>query len=281
MWHVYRFHQCSSSQLVAAIICPTNSITIQEPSSPKLPSSVSKSRGKNYKIKQWEQRKCRVMPNKQHLVKTLAKSSSMSSGSNDKMKTVSRTGKAIENGVEVCSSVGSNKSDAANNTRSKSSLPSIAKTEQEHENSSTSTITSDDIKHQKNKCSDVSYQTSSETSKLLSSLRVNLRRSCATRPAARAVITNGGRCSEGSSSNSSVVPPLSKKHVLGDARNKLRVLKTPGLNVGSLSNRKGDNITASKVTTKGKVSKGYCYVYYHKSASERVFCKMKLCVNAV
>jgi len=258
---VYRFHQCSSSQLTsAAIICPTNSITIQEPSSPKLPDSVSKSRGKNYKTKQWEQRKCKVMPNKQHPVKTLSNSSSMSSGSNDKMKTVSRTGKAKENGVKACSSVESSKSDVGNKTRLKSSLPSIAK--EEHANSSTSTLTSDHNKHQEKKCSDVSFQTSSETSKLLSSLRTSLRRSCATRPAARAVIANAGRCSEGSSSNSSVVPLLSKKHVLGDARNKLRVLKTPALNVGSLSNRQGDNMIASKVTTKGKVRKDYSYMYY-------------------
>ncbi|MFS7942962.1 hypothetical protein Hanom_Chr06g00494681 [Helianthus anomalus] len=66
----HEFHQCSSRQLISIVFGPANSINIQEPTSPKLPASVLKSRGKNYKIKQWEQRKGKAIPNKQHPVKT-------------------------------------------------------------------------------------------------------------------------------------------------------------------------------------------------------------------
>ncbi|XP_035837451.1 uncharacterized protein LOC110897824 isoform X2 [Helianthus annuus] len=66
----HEFHQCSSRQLISIVLGPANLINIQEPTSPKLPASVTKSRGKNYKIKQWEQRKGKAIPNKQHPVKT-------------------------------------------------------------------------------------------------------------------------------------------------------------------------------------------------------------------
>ncbi|XP_076889291.1 uncharacterized protein LOC143540009 [Bidens hawaiensis] len=150
----------------------------------------------------------------------------MNKGSN-KIKPISRTGILKENREpRACSSVESNTSDLA---------------KQEGENSSTSTLTSDHSKHQEKKCLAESFQTSSETSKLLTSIKINLRRSCATRPAARMVVANDTRCSEGSSSNSNVDPTKSKKYILRDAQNRLTTLKGATKNVGS------------KVTTKEKV----------------------------
>ncbi|KAJ0801718.1 hypothetical protein HanPI659440_Chr03g0120331 [Helianthus annuus] len=248
----HEFHQCSSRQLISTVFGSANSINIQEPTSPKLPASVSKSRGKNYKIKQWEQRKGKAIPNKQHPVKTLTKGSSISMGSKNKMKPISKTGKTKENqGVKACSSGGSNTSELADNATSKSSSVSIGK--REDDNSSSSTLTSDHSRHQEKKCFEVSFHTSSQSSKLLSSLKINLRKSCATRPAARVVVADGERCSEGGSSNSSVGPPSIKKYSLGDAQNKLKTLKAPALTVGRSSNIRGSNMLASKVTTKGKV----------------------------
>ncbi|KVI02254.1 uncharacterized protein LOC112501003 [Cynara cardunculus var. scolymus] len=284
----HQFHQCSSSQLLSRVFHSgkaggSNSISVQEPSSPKLPSSVSKSRGKSYKTKEWGQRRCMATSNKQHPVKALISKSSRSIESSNTEKPVSRTGKVKENeGLKACSSCESGLTDTSRPKFVKSSSCSLARQEQEQENSSQSTVTFDRSERQENKGLEVSFQTSSQTSGLLSSLRISLRRSCATRPAAR-VVANGGRQSEGcksSSNKSSVGSPLdqgsvSKKITIGDAQNKLitrnrinvarvsqpprnkskapNATKAPASNVRNLSNRQGNKTLASKVTTKGKV----------------------------
>ncbi|KAJ0936217.1 hypothetical protein HanRHA438_Chr03g0128251 [Helianthus annuus] len=162
-------------------------------------------------------------------------------GSKNKMKPISKTGKTKENqGVKACSSGGNNTSELADNATSKSSSVSIGK--REDDNSSSSTLTSDHSRHQEKKCFEVSFHTSSQSSQLLSSLKINLRKSCATRPAARVVIADGERCSEGGSSNSSVGPPSIKKCSLGDAQNKLKILKAPALTAGRSSNIRGSNM---------------------------------------
>lgn len=284
MIYTYRFHQCSSSQLLSLFFHPTN--VLQQPSSPKLPGSVAKSRGKSYKVKEWEQRKGKAISSKQHPVKPVAKKSIVSAGSSNKANLLSRTTKLKEN--ERPKAHSSCESDTTRLTGTKvskfSCSPSLAIQEQEHESSCRSTITSDHSVHQEKKSLEVSCQTSTQTGGLLSSLRTSLRKSCATRPAAR-VVANGGSSSEGcksSSSKSSVGSPLDQgsfgnKIVLGDAQNKLKtqggssvtgackplnnkakvvkVTNTPALNVRSLSNRHGNSMIALKLTTKGKVSK--------------------------
>ncbi|KAI3702899.1 hypothetical protein L6452_28652 [Arctium lappa] len=284
----HQFHECSSSQLLSRVFHSgkggsSNTISIQEPSSPKLPPSVSKSRGKSYKTKEWGQRRCVATSDKQHPVKVLIRKSSGSIGSSNNANPVSRTEKVKENeGSKTCSSCESGLTDTSRSKFANSNSRSLAGQEQEQENSAMSTVTFDRSEHQENKGLEVSCQTSSETSKLLSALRINLRRSCATRPAAR-VVANGGRRSEGcksSSDKSSVGSPLddgsvSKKSTIGDAQNKLRtrdginvarvsqpprnksivpnVTKAPASNVRNLSNRQGNKTLASKVTAKGKV----------------------------
>lgn len=147
---------------------------------------------------------------------------------------------------------------------SNSGSSSLMRQDQENGSNSRSTLTSDH-----------------KTSTLLSSLRSNLRKSCATRPAARVV--NGGRRSEGcksSSSKSSVGSSLDqgsfgKTPVRTGGQNKLRSLdcasvngvseplqnkakvtdvkKAPALSARSSSNRQGNNTVSSNITGKGKI----------------------------
>ncbi|XP_071727184.1 uncharacterized protein [Rutidosis leptorrhynchoides] len=265
----HQFHQWSSRQLISLFSHPKN--VLQEPSSPKLPGSVSKSRGKNYKVKVWEQRKKKPISSKQPTVKTVPKKSIVSQGSSNKVNLFSRTTKLKENErPKASSSCESNTTRPTRTKLSKSSCsPSLTSKEQEHESSCRSTITSEHSENQEKKSLG---QTSTQTSGLLSSLRISLRKSCVTRPAAR-VVRNNGRSSEGcksSSSNSSVGSQLDqgsfgKKVILGDAQNNIKteqlknkvkvnnVTKAPVLNVKSLSNRQGNNVIVSKATNKGKV----------------------------
>lgn len=260
----YRFHQCSSSQLLSTIFHP-NSITIQEPPSPKLPPSVSKSRGKNYKTKAWGQRNNLTISNKQHPVKTLTMKSSRTTGSSNNTKPNSiKTPKVSSS----CESGVTNNTSRPKLSKPKPSLCSFSSQEQEKEGSAMSSVTSNRNEHHEKKGLEVSK--SNQSSEFLTSLRNNLRRSCATRPAVRVV-----RCSEGglkSSSRKSSVASSSSSSLnqCKDAQNKprvsqppmtkLRVLnvtkEAPAQNVRNLtkSNKQGSisNILASKVTTKLK-----------------------------
>ncbi|CAH1444499.1 unnamed protein product [Lactuca virosa] len=254
---IHQFHQCSSSQLLSTIFHP-NSITIQEPPSPKLPPSVSKSRGKNYKTKAWGQRNNLTTSNKQHPVKTLTMKSSRSTGSSNNTKPNSiKTPKVSSS----CESGLTNNTSRPKLSKPKPSLCSFSSQEQEKEGSAMSTVTSNRNEHHEKKGLEVSK--SNQSSEFLTSLRNNLRRSCATRPAVRVV-----RCSEGglksSSRKSSVASSSSSLNQCKDAQNKPRVLnvtkEAPAQNVRNLSksNKQGSisNIHASKVqqhTSIGKV----------------------------
>nr|XP_043630261.1 uncharacterized protein LOC122601576 [Erigeron canadensis] len=271
----HEFHQCSSSHLISKIFHPKSSISIQEPPSPKIPSSVSKSRGKSYKLKEWEQRKCKAASNKQQPVKTLTRKAYESRGSSNMTKTVTTVKKLKGNEGPKASS--SCESGLTNNSKSKvsiTSLSSVTRQEQHNESSSRSTITSDNSGQNEKKSLESSCQTSSQTGGLLASLRVNLRKSCATRPAAR-VVANGGRSSVGcksSSSKSSVgstldqgsnskssIPGNVQKSIMGVSRplkDKAKVqnpTKPSALNVQSSSNRQVNKSLTSKVTANGKV----------------------------
>nr|KAJ0186951.1 hypothetical protein LSAT_V11C900494660 [Lactuca sativa] len=243
-----RFHQCSSSQLLSTIFHP-NSITIQEPPSPKLPPSVSKSRGKNYKTKAWGQRNNLTISNKQHPVKTLTMKSSRTTGSSNNTKPNSiKTPKVSSS----CESGVTNNTSRPKLSKPKPSLCSFSSQEQEKEGSAMSSVTSNRNEHHEKKGLEVSK--SNQSSEFLTSLRNNLRRSCATRPAVRVV-----RCSEGglkSSSRKSSVASSSSSSLnqCKDAQNKPRVLnvtkEAPAQNVRNLtkSNKQGSisNILASK-----------------------------------
>ncbi|CAI9303675.1 unnamed protein product [Lactuca saligna] len=254
---IHQFHQCSSSQLLSTIFHP-NSITIQEPPSPKLPPSVSKSRGKNYKTKAWGQRNNLTTSNNQHPVKTLTMKSSRTTGSSNNTKA---------NSIKTLNVSSSCESGLTNNTsrpklsKPKPSLCSFSSQEQEKEGSAMSTVTSNRNEHHEKKGLQVSK--SNQSSEFLTSLRNNLRRSCATRPAVRVV-----RCSEGglkSSSRKSSVASSSSSSLnqCKDAQNKPRVFnvtkEAPAQNVRNLtkSNKQGsiNNILTSKVQQNQMIGK--------------------------
>lgn len=78
---VFRFHQRSSCQLKSVFshcgeCTSTSDFDKQISTSPKLPSSVSRSRGKHYRSKRWRLDNCESLLNKQHPVKVLSGKSS-------------------------------------------------------------------------------------------------------------------------------------------------------------------------------------------------------------
>ncbi|KAL8128350.1 uncharacterized protein LOC141717313 isoform X2 [Apium graveolens] len=212
----HQFHQCSSRQLISAFSHPgevcINSVSgRQEPCSPKLPSSVSKSRGKHYKRIVWPQSKCTIA-NKQHPVKSI--SSKLS-------------GVDCEN--NITETAGSSTSTMTTGFRHRKTF-SGATVSREGENNSISTITSESTTRNE-KSLEVAKQVSDQPSKLLSSLRTSLRKSCGTRPAARTDI-NRVRRSVGTKSSSSKSSVSSSSHPGHDVNNmtsrgKLHYEKTP------------------------------------------------------
>nr|GEW91082.1 IQ motif, EF-hand binding site, P-loop containing nucleoside triphosphate hydrolase [Tanacetum cinerariifolium] len=342
----HEFHQRASSHLISKVFHTKNSINIQEPPSPKLPASVSKSRGKSYKVKNWGQKKGKTVSNQQGPVKNLTKKSAGSKGSSNKAKPVSNTAKSRENGgPKPCSSSESGLTDnsrpkllksrstslvsgVSDNSRPKltksrsssltsgvtensrpklsksgssslatdvtdisrpklsklrsnslasgdtgDSMAKLAKSRSSSlasgltDSSSMSNLTSDHGEPQVKKSMEVACQ----TSEFLSLLRLNVRKSCATRPAARVVASSGTRSEDSKSSlgKSSVDSPLDqgssdKKVVAGDGISVMRVSQPPknktkaanvtkatGLDARSVPDRQ----LASKATDKGKVQR--------------------------
>lgn len=219
----HQFHQCSSRQLISAfshsgVVC-TNSVSgIQEPCSPKLPSSVSKSRGKHYKSIVWAQSKC-TFATKQHPVKSI---SSKLSGvtAEDVKKVKSRleidlvtkcdplpAGVDCEN--SITETAGSSTSTMTTGFRHTKTF-SGATISREGEKNLISTITSESTERNE-KSLEVAKQVSDQPSKLLSSLRTSLRKSCGTRPVTRTDI-NRVRRSVGTKSSSSKSSVGSSSH---------------------------------------------------------------------
>lgn len=200
----HQFHQCSSLQLISAFshsgeVC-TNSVSgRQEPCSPKLPSSVSKSRGKHYKSIVWAQSKC-TFATKQHPVKSI--SSKLSAGvdcENSRTETAGSSTSTMTTGFRHTKTF------------------SGATVSRKGEKNSISTITSESTERNE-KSHEVAKQVSDQPSKLLSSLRTSLRKSCGTRPAARTDI-NRVRRSVGTKSSSSKSSVGSSSHPGHDANN--------------------------------------------------------------
>ncbi|GMH14398.1 hypothetical protein Nepgr_016239 [Nepenthes gracilis] len=194
------FHQCSARQLRAAFghsaegsdFFNSNSHGVK--SSPKLDSSVSKSRGKCYKVSNWK------TDDFGHPVKDLScRSSRLDAGTFQEYQpklgcantnTFSRIASASS---EVISTHGDMKSGST-------SLSMVAS-----EGDSTSTVTTEFDQQQNPNILATSKQMFSQTSGLLSSLRINLTKSCAMRQALRVEISidNESKCRKSSSSKSS------------------------------------------------------------------------------
>ncbi|KAM7504062.1 hypothetical protein LguiB_002966 [Lonicera macranthoides] len=231
------FHRCSSRQLISAFShsgegCTNLTLGIQGPSSPKLPSSVSRSRGKHYKSKEWAQ-------SKQHPVKKLVgKSSWASSGSSNETTRKSRNEKSHGPGSKagsVCES--------SLNETSGPKYPKVSSFGDSKIHSDNLTSTSTSASHGEQKSIEVSSQIFAHSSGLLSALKVSLRKSCVTRLASR-VEKNDARKSEGckyssgkSSVGSSSNPSYGSKNLAlratrnkdetPDSRNATRISRAP------------------------------------------------------
>ncbi|KAL1822014.1 hypothetical protein ACET3Z_008792 [Daucus carota] len=210
----HQFHQCSSRQLISAFshtgeVCANSVSGGQEPCSPKLPSSVSKSRGKHYKSRVWAHSN-RTSTTKQHPVKNI--SNKLSGVTLKDVKKVEPrleldlvtkrgllpTGEDCENNISETSGSSTSKLTMSDH-RTETFLG--ATVSREGEKNSISTVTSESTK-QNDKSLEVAKQISGQPSKLLLSLRTSLRKSCATRPATGTDI-NRVRKSVGTRSSSS------------------------------------------------------------------------------
>ncbi|XP_024024913.1 uncharacterized protein LOC21401704 [Morus notabilis] len=214
----HQFHHCSSSQLKSTFFHSgdgdsTRDFDLTGLSSPKLPASVSKSRGKQYRIKKWKGENQNFSVDKPHPVKVLTgKSSRVKLGLRDKKKhklsfipketSVSKSsvvcesslkGKAVSNGSNhpsACEDIGRSMSSEANKTI---------------DSNPTSTVTyeNESGRQKQNKANDVSSKAFGHTNGLLSAMKMALRKSYITRPAARMEINNDARQIKGRNSTSS------------------------------------------------------------------------------
>ncbi|GMP52821.1 hypothetical protein CsSME_00018503 [Camellia sinensis var. sinensis] len=210
------FHQSSSRQLTSAF-SRVGEGNANKTSTPKLPHSVSRSRGKSYRIKDWGQSNCcGIASNKHHPIKNLISKSSRLN-SNEKIKPKPSSGNRKGNARSKVNSVCSYPKPSSNFGDSKTgSSPAAIK---EVESKSASTITSESGEQQHQNLLDVSSQTISHTSGLLSSLKVvTLRKSCVTRQALRVEIV-GGRQLEGRKSSSGKSSVGSSSHPGYDVKN--------------------------------------------------------------
>ncbi|CAI9773482.1 unnamed protein product [Fraxinus pennsylvanica] len=225
----HQFHQYSSRELISVFShsgerCANSDFGLQGPCSPKLPPSVSRSRGTHCKSMELGQGKCKITSNKIHLVKNLrSKSSSMNSRSDNAIKGKPSDGKlkghvnSMSNLVgESCLTETSERADREpvtgfcyQETCSKSSAFSRG------ENNSMSTITSESTEQQS---MEVCSQIFGNSSGLLSSLRVSLRKSCVTRRALRVEVKNQMQ-SEGQTSSSSKSSVGSSSNPSSDRKN--------------------------------------------------------------
>lgn len=226
---IHPFHECSSRQLIAKFGHSAEDhvnleLDIQEKSSPRIPLSVSKSRGKDYR-RNGVQGNQMVMFNDQHPVKTLnQKSSFLSSNSNRMTGSKSSNGRRKEvAGSSSGSRVESNLSEMAGPCDIRKVPPlcdqkftSNSNVSEKGESSSSSTITSEGNGPQHQNSLEVSSHSFGQTRGFLSALKVSLRKSCVTRQASRVEIANG-RLSEGQKSSSGKTSVGSSTN-LGDGR---------------------------------------------------------------
>ncbi|XP_020553920.1 uncharacterized protein LOC105174774 isoform X2 [Sesamum indicum] len=210
-FHVsHPFHQCSAKQLISKL---SNSVEcgmifdLLGSSSPKLPPSVSKSRGKDYKSGKHEPVVCGFTLNKQNVSKSWSsRSLPIDAGSGKAITKKAFDGKVKDHPKYKPDPVGERTlpvttTDAftksvSSSTDEKTSIKSVAFG---GGSNSTSTITSDTAGWNLIKASSQSF---GATSRSLLNLRDSLRKSYVTRQASRVVI-KGVNQSEGQNSSSS------------------------------------------------------------------------------
>ncbi|XP_031407614.1 uncharacterized protein LOC116215931 [Punica granatum] len=207
------FHQCSSCQLKSGFSRhskgrPTMDFDLEGPLSPKLASSVSRSRGKDYREKKLGRDNCEWMFLKTHPLKDIgSKSSHQRLGScqgkkprvtltKPKGSSISRTAFVRENGESHSLNA---------KFTSKSSVSGVLTSSTSTKTSgmdSQSGITFESIQMQQQNVLDVSSQAFNNSSGLLSIVRRGLRKSCVTRQASRIEIRNDSDQTRGYGSSS-------------------------------------------------------------------------------
>ncbi|OMO80425.1 hypothetical protein CCACVL1_12966 [Corchorus capsularis] len=248
------FHQCSSQQLKSAFSRSAEEgislelDLVEAASSPGLPRSVSRSRGKDYHNKKWKRDQYNGSSNKIQPVK----------GLNGKFRKVdSGPGQEIKPKLSYISlkSTASSKTSLASelteNVKPKSLKPvSMFRgparswspmADKSGETNTRSTLTSENVQQQQQqKFFEVSSRGLGQTSGLLSSVRLSLRKSCITRPASRVEInadrrdsrdhkSSSGKSSVGSSSfcgrdvKKSTIAEIKRKEQTPDSRNVARM----------------------------------------------------------
>lgn len=222
---ISRFHQCSSRQLKAAFSCSgegscESNFELLGPSSPKLPSSVSRSRGKDYDSKKWQGENGDVSLNKKHLVEVLRDKSRADVGTVKKIKSnagfvkpksTSADSKSREeikpklsfiNSKGTFSSKNSSVSEGSSTQNGKgNSLKPIfssrglessssSAVDKENESNALSTVTSESSLRGWQNTIEVSSRAFGQSRMLLSAVRITLRKSCVTRQASRVETNN-------------------------------------------------------------------------------------------
>ncbi|KAF3453596.1 hypothetical protein FNV43_RR04036 [Rhamnella rubrinervis] len=228
----HQFHECTSVQLKSAFshsreVSTALDSDLSRPSSPKLPTSVSESRGKDFMSKKWRTDNQDLSLDKLHPVKVLSrKSSSLKAGSCDQIKQfihMKKTTSSKSNLVIDCRLNGNIMRNFSNpvsaNEDPTSNLSSVAN--KAKDSNTSSTITSESGQRQQQKFFDISSQTFGHTGSFLSVVRKGFRKSGVKRQASRMVITDDTKQSSGnksSSSKSSVASTSNPGHDVGSSK---------------------------------------------------------------
>ncbi|XP_035543306.1 uncharacterized protein LOC109013959 isoform X2 [Juglans regia] len=223
------FHQRSSHQLKSAFShCGESTLTLdfesQVSTSPKLPLSVSRSRGKDYRSKKWRAENYESL-HKQHPLKVLSGTSScldLRFGEELKSKSINLKGTSRSKSTLVC------KSSLTGNAIPSSSKHAVSTFEDQANGSSSmgnrtcesntrSTVTSQSSQQRELKCIEVSTQPFGPSG-LLSNQRISSRKDCVTRQASRVEINNDKRLSRGYKSSSGKSSVGSSSNILYDVK---------------------------------------------------------------
>lgn len=168
----FRFHQSSSKELKAAfsrigeICAEMDDFGGHEQSSPKLPPSVGRSRGKDYRSREWGKGNHKISLGKKHPVKNLnSQSSRVNSGFTKTVKDRTSQVNVKHRGASKSISVGQSSSSLNSKPPCSQPIPSRGSVAAERGESSLSTVTSEvsDQGHQKssvtsNSSSTVTYE---------------------------------------------------------------------------------------------------------------------------
>ncbi|KAI5571652.1 hypothetical protein BDE02_11G108300 [Populus trichocarpa] len=222
------FHQCTSLRLKAAFAhsserSMSSDFEFKGPSSPNIPSSVSRSRGKHYAGKKWGGGECDLSMNKKHPVKVLNdKSSRVNSEPSDEIKPklslanskgTSRSKLSMVSGKSFTRNAKETDLKAKSGQGGSESSLNSGMAMVSDSNTSTVTFGSDHQARQGNM--EVLSRGFDHTSGLLSAVRNGLRKSFVTRKASRVEIKDENkqlRDRKSSSSKSSVGSTLKPGH---------------------------------------------------------------------